>query len=355
MSDQKDHIKGRGAQFNPDNRFAEHIPAPETFDDVNQDFEESPVKTQYIEVFPKSIINKVDSPDIGMAWSMNPYQGCEHGCVYCYARNTHPYWGYSSGLDFESKIMVKPRAAELLDQTLARKTWKAEPIMFSGNTDCYQPIEQKLEITRKMLEVLWKYRHPVGIITKNSLVLRDTDILKQMAEHDLVRVVLSINGVDESIRRKLEPRTASYKKRFETVEKLSAAGIPTIVMIAPVVPGLNDHEIFDIVERSADAGAVNVHHIVVRLNGDVGHIFEDWLSRTYPDRSRRILNSISSMHGGKVNDSEFGRRMRGEGNVAEMIADQVRIAKRKFLPKASTPPFNLDLYEQFRDRQMKLF
>ena len=347
--------KGRGAQFNPPSRFDEHIDDPDTTDDVNQDFESEDVKTAYLETHPKSIVNKVPSPDIGMNWSVNPYQGCEHGCVYCYARNSHTYWGYSAGLDFESKILVKKNAADLLRKKLSSKSWKAEAIMLSGNTDCYQPIERKLGITRQILEVLWEFRHPVGIITKNSLVLRDIDILQQMAEHDLVKVSLSINGQDEKIRELLEPRTATFKKRVEVVRQLSDAGIPVNVMVAPIIPGLNDHEIFDTVKRVADAGARSVAHIILRLNGDVRAIFEDWAVKNYPDRAAKIIRKVAATHGGQTNDSRFGVRMRGEGNYADIIAAQVKLAKQQFMAGRKMPEFNTSLYEGRRDRQLKLF
>ncbi|HLF64968.1 MAG TPA: radical SAM protein, partial [Saprospiraceae bacterium] len=218
---QDDYLKGRGAQINPSNPFEPHVRDSALIID-----EDISTKTKYLETHAKSLLNKVDSPDIGMAWSMNPYQGCEHGCVYCYARNTHTYWGYSAGLEFEQIILVKKDAPKLLREKLQSRSWEPVPIMLSGNTDCYQPIERKLEITRQLLQVLWEFRHPVGMITKNSLILRDTDILEKMAEHDLVKVSLSINGLDETLRQMLEPRTATYQKRLETVKALSERSIP---------------------------------------------------------------------------------------------------------------------------------
>ena len=347
---QDDYLKGRGAQINPSNPFEPHVRDSALIID-----EDISTKTKYLETHAKSLLNKVDSPDIGMAWSMNPYQGCEHGCVYCYARNTHTYWGYSAGLEFEQIILVKKDAPKLLREKLQSRSWEPVPIMLSGNTDCYQPIERKLEITRQLLQVLWEFRHPVGMITKNSLILRDTDILEKMAEHDLVKVSLSINGLDETLRQMLEPRTATYQKRLETVKALSERGIPVNVMVAPIIPGLNEHEIFDVVKAAADAGARTAHHIVVRLNGDVRAIFEDWLKKNFPDRAAKVINKISSMHGGKTNDSRFHTRMRGEGEIADMIAAQMRLAKRKFMAGRSMPEYNLDLYKMYRDKQLKLF
>ncbi len=350
MENPQDYFRGRGAQINPANPFDALIrdAIPVRDDDI-------PQKTRYIATHPKTLLNKVDSPDIGMAWSMNPYQGCEHGCVYCYARNTHTYWGYSAGLDFETVILVKHDAPRLLRKKLQTKSWEPLPIMLAGNTDCYQPAEKKFGITRRLLEVLWEFRHPVGIITKNSLILRDIDILEQMAQHDLVKVSLSINGLDESLRQKLEPRTATFQKRLETVSALSERNIPVNVMVAPIIPGLNEHEIFDVVKAAADAGARTAHHIVVRLNGDVRAIFEDWVEKNFPDRAAKVIGKIASVHGGKTNDSRFHVRMRGEGKIAEIIADQMRLARNKFMDGRHMPVFNTSLYAQYRDRQLSLF
>ena len=342
--------KGRGAQINPPNRFDDQIRDPIPIQDPDLRHE-----TRYLDTHPKTILNKVESPDIGMAWSMNPYQGCEHGCVYCYARNTHAYWGYSAGLEFESVILVKRNAPALLHEKLSGKSWEPLPIMLAGNTDCYQPVERKLQITRELLAVLWEFRHPVGLITKNSMILRDLDILQEMASHNLVKVSLSINSLDESLRQKLEPRTATYEKRLETVRILAGHGIPVNVMVAPIIPGLNEHEIFDVVEAAAQAGARAAHHIVARLNGDVRPIFEDWLHHTFPDRADKVLNKIASMHGGHTNDSRFHTRMRGEGRIAEIIGDQMRLAKRKYLSGRTMPDYNTSLYRQYRDRQLLLF
>jgi DNA repair photolyase len=346
----KPYLKGRGAQINPANPFESVIRSeiPIQDDDLCK-------ATRILETHPKTILNKVESPDIGMAWSMNPYQGCEHGCIYCYARNTHPYWGYSAGLEFESVIMVKRNAPALLREKLRSKSWEPLPIMLAGNTDCYQPIEQKLGITRELLEVLWEYRHPVGLITKNSLILRDSDILEKMAKLNLVKVSLSINSLDEALRQRLEPRTATYAKRLDTVRALSDKGIPVNVMVAPIIPGLNEHEIFNVVKASAAAGARSAHHIVVRLNGDVKAIFEDWVTTNFPDRADKVLHKIAAIHGGKTNDSRFHTRMRGEGQIAQIIADQMSLAKRKFLSGRSMPDYNTSLYKLHRDKQLSLF
>ena len=347
------YLKGRGAQINPSNKFDKYVYDDQTSHLLEEG--ENQIRTQYIEVFPKTILNKVDSPDIPFDYSMNPYQGCEHGCVYCYARNTHPFWGYSAGLDFEQKILYKKEAQKLLSKRLASTKWKATPIMLSGNTDCYQPAEKSLMITRAILETFWKYRHPVGLITKNSLLLRDLDILKKLAENNLVRVAISITTMDETLRQFLEPRTSSSISRFKTIKQLSKAGIPVSVMIAPIIPGLNEHEILSIAQKASECGATSIGSTIVRLNGDVGLIFEDWLNKKYPDRAKKILNKIKSCHGGELADSRFGRRMRGEGNIAKIINAQLKLAKRKYFSNCTTLPFNLALHENFKKSQLKLF
>lgn len=339
--------KGRGAQYNPANRF-------ETI--LRDDGEtQSSKPTKYTIVYPKSILNKVSSPDIGMAWSMNPYQGCEHGCVYCYARNSHNYWGYSAGLDFEQQILVKKNAPKLLEEKLQSPSWKASAIMLSGNTDCYQPAEKEYELTRQILEVLWRYRHPVGLITKNSLILRDLDILEKLAHENLVRASISLTTLKEDTRRILEPRTATASQRLKTIRQLSEAGVCVNVMLAPIIPGLNDHEILAMAEAAAEAGAVSMASIVVRLNGDVANIFEDWARRSIPDRADRVLNRIRDCHNGQLKDSRFKTRMRGEGKIADIIQQQVSLAKARFFSGKRKPAYNLNLHEHFKSSQMRLF
>ena len=350
-----DYIKGRGAQINTPNPFHEYhssLNGLQWFDDDEIDRFKT---TEYLETHPKTILNKVDSPDIGMSYSMNPYQGCEHGCIYCYARNTHTFWGYSAGIEFEQKILVKRNAAELLDQKLSGKTWHPHPIMLSGNTDCYQPAEKQHRITREILEVLWKYRHPVGIITKSGLILRDLDILTKMAENQLVNVSISITTLDDRLRQLLEPRTASANKRIDTVTKLTAAGVPVNIMFAPIIPSINDMEVFDVAEKTAAAGARTFNYTVVRLNGDVAEIFKDWLHKNFPDKAERVLHQIESCHGGKLNDSRFGTRMSGEGNFADMIKQQIIHARKKYFKEVPSFVYNKELYYKFRDRQMTLF
>lgn len=350
-------LKGRGAQINPASQYEKLLRDQEPIDWalVSDEWEADELRTEHLETHPKTILNKVVSSDIPLPWSLNPYQGCEHGCIYCYARNTHPYWGYSAGLDFERKILVKRNAAELLEKELKKKSWKAEPVMFAGNTDVYQPAERKFGITRECLEVFYKYRHPVSIITKNSLILRDLDLLEKLAADNLVHVAISITTLNEELRQFLEPRTATVKQRLRTVETLSKANIPVFVMMAPIIPGLNDHEILSLVKTVSECGALGVGHTMVRLNGDVALIFEDWIRKTMPDRADRVLNQIRDTHGGSLEEKRFGKRMSGEGNFAEIIHQQFRVAKEKYLKGRKMPAFNFDLHEHHKSPQLRLF
>jgi len=320
----ENYHKGRGAQFNPHNRFAKNDYVKE-HDEGIDDWEDQPQKTSFILGKSKSIVNKVASPDVGMAYSLNPYQGCEHGCTYCYARNAHEYWGFSAGLDFERKIIVKTDAPALFRKFLERKHWDASTISLSGNTDCYQPAERKFKITRQLLEIALEYKQPIGMITKNALILRDKDILQEMAKLNLVMVYVSINSLNEDLRSKMEPRTTTAKQRLKIVEDLTKAGIPMGVMVAPLVPGLSDHEIPVVLKAVANAGAVSAGYTIVRLNGAIAGIFEDWLKKNYPDRFEKVWHLIQSCHGGNVNDSRFGDRMRGDGNIAQLIKDNFKL------------------------------
>ena len=353
-----EYIKGRGAQVNTHNRFLQHeyIIRDDFLNYCEAENESADNnRTSYLEIFPKTIINKVKSPDIPAMYSMNPYQGCEHGCIYCYARNTHEYWGYSAGLDFERKILYKANAPSLLEQKLRSRNWEATGIMFSGNTDCYQPIEKKLEITREMLKILLKLKHPVSIITKNALILRDLDILKEMATMNLIHVNISITSLSEETRRSLEPRTASIKKRLETVQTLSAHGIPVSVMMAPIIPAINNHEILPLVKKVAELGAKSVNYTVVRLNGAIGQIFTDWVRKAYPDRADKILHQIEDCHNGSLNDSRFGTRMRGEGKFAEQIKAQFALARKLYLKNAVYTPLDYSLFDKHQTNQIRLF
>jgi len=345
-------IKGRGTSINSTNRFEKNqyvADEGERFEDVGI----SP--SSYINIHPKTIVNPVPSPDIPMNWSMNPYQGCEHGCSYCYARTTHEYWGYSGGVDFEQKILVKKDAAVLLDQKFKSRSWKGEGIMLSGNTDCYQPIERKLKVTRQLLEVCLKHRNPVGIITKNSLVTRDIDILSQMAKLRLAHVILSITTLDDELRRKLEPRTSSVKSKLQTIEKLAKAGIPVSIMMAPIIPAINSHEIMAMAKAISNAGAQAMNYTIVRLNGVINQLFKDWIIKAYPNRARKVLNQIAECHSGKLNDSRWGKRMKGDGTTAAIISDMFHIASKKYFRNRVLKPLNTSLFSKSNSGQLDLF
>lgn len=343
--EEEDYFRGRGAQIKTENKFLKAQYVAEHVEGLDEPLLSAPT-TQVFQENPKKIVNKVTSPDLGMMYSMNPYQGCEHGCIYCYARNTHEYYGFSAGLDFESKIMVKKNAPQLLEKFLMHPDWQAVPISVSGNTDCYQPLERKFEITRNILKVFARYRHPLGMITKNGLILRDLDLLTDLAKDNLVHVYISITTLDEDLRRVMEPRTASAIKRLKTVEALAKAGVPVGIMNAPIIPGLNHHEIPHVLKAAADHGAASAGMTVVRLNGSIGKIFEDWLRKNFPDRFDKVWNQICTMHGGNVNDSQFGRRMTGEGNFAEAIHQLFAISKKKYFAGKKMPPIDLTKFRK---------
>lgn len=340
--------KGQGAQRNVINRFDKFTYEPE-----DADWEAS--KTQVTEVFPKSIINAVKSPDLPMDYSMNPYQGCEHGCSYCFARPTHEFWSYSAGIDFERKIMVKKNAAKLLEKTFQKKSYIPKPIMLSGNTDCYQPIERQFEITRKLLQVCLDYRHPVSIITKNALILRDLDILEKMAEKNLVSVSMSIPTLNESLRRVMEPRTSSSKNKLKAIEVLSAKNIVVNVMIAPVIPALTSDESLSIMKSVSDAGARSCGYTLVRLNDTVEPVFVQWLEAHFPDRKDKVLNLIRSMRGGNLGEKRFYERYKGEGNIAEMIHKTFELGRRKFFDNREKPILTTEHFTGSKSQQLRLF
>ncbi len=346
--------KGRGAQYNPKNKFLKGEYVQEHVDGID-DWEQEHRETQYIYDDSKTLVNTVTSPDVGMMYSANPYQGCEHGCIYCYARNSHEYWGYSAGVDFESRIVVKKNAPSLLRKFFDNKNWVPAAISLSGNTDCYQPIERKMRITRALLEICLEYRNPVGIITKNALVLRDLDIIKELAKMNLVRVFSSVTSLDEDLRRVMEPRTASYKSRLKVVETLSKEGVPTGITNAPLIPGLNDMHMHDVLKAASEAGAKWAGYTVVRLNGAVGGIFKDWLYKAFPDRADKVWRQIAECHEGKVNDSRFGNRMVGDGKFAEVIKNQFQIYCRKFHLNETEKEMNTSDFRRAKVGQMRLF
>ncbi|MEQ8927452.1 MAG: PA0069 family radical SAM protein [Fulvivirga sp.] len=341
-----DLLKGRGAQSAISNDFLNQEIVTDHIEGLDEELLIERPKTQLFYETPNKVVNKVTSPDVGMEYSLNPYQGCEHGCIYCYARKTHEYWGYNLGLDFETKIIVKSNAPALLENHLLKPSWKPKPIVLSGNTDCYQPIERELKITRQLLEVFAKYRHPVGIITKNVLVTRDLDILQDFASDNLVKVILSITTLDDGLRRILEPRTASVKSKLLAIEKLTEAGIPVSIMNAPIIPSINHHEIPAIIKAVAERGAQGVNYTTVRLNGKIADIFEGWLKKYFPDRAEKVINQIKELHGGTVNDSEFGKRMRGVGNIASTISKLHHISKNRYMKNMKSTPWNLTAFRK---------
>ncbi len=356
INQQADHRfeKGRGAQYNPKNRFlaGEYLQwHPEAIDD----WEAEARKTEYIFDNNKTLVNKVTSPDVGMMYSANPYQGCEHGCIYCYARNSHEYWGYSAGLDFESRIVIKKNAPALLRRFFDNKSWEPAPISLSGNTDCYQPIERRMRITRQLLEICLEYRNPVGVLTKNALVLRDLDILQELAKLHLVRVFSSITSLDEGIRQKMEPRTASYRSRLKVLETLSKAGVPTGIMNAPIIPGLTDQDMPQVLKAAAGAGAQWAGYTVVRLNGAIGPLFRDWLFKAFPDRAEKVWHAICECHGGEVHDSRWGNRIVGDGKFAEMIRMQFDIFCRKYGLNVAPLKLETGNFRRVKNGQLPLF
>lgn len=351
------YLKGQGAQTSPHNRFLQNSYGKFEVEGIDEwEIEEKSRATQFITGDAKTIVNKISSEDVGMQFSLNPYQGCEHGCIYCYARNSHEYWGFNAGIDFERKIIVKHKAPELFRAFLQKKSWEPTPISLSGNTDCYQPAERKFKLTREILKIALEYRQPISFITKNALILRDLDLLKEMAAMNLCAVFVSINSLNESLRQKLEPRTTTASQRLKILEQLSNAGIPVGIMEAPIIPGLNDTEIPELLKTVASAGAKWAGFTVVRLNGQIAEIFKDWLDKTFADRADKVWHSIQACHGGKVNDSEFGRRMRGEGQLAGLIRQTFKLHAR--LNDLNVDPLELDC-SLFRrpgeGRQLSLF
>jgi DNA repair photolyase len=332
-------IRGRGASTNPKNRFI-----PLHYEPAEPDPDTPAIITQLFHDTSRSIIAANDSPDVGFTHSLNPYRGCEHGCVYCYARPTHEYLGLSSGLDFETKIMVKADAPLLLERELSARKWVPAVLALSGVTDAFQPIERTLRITRQCLEVLVKFRNPVGIVTKNHLVTRDIDLLRELVAHQAAHVFVSITTLDAELARRLEPRASTPLGRLSAIRELAAAGIPVGVMIAPVIPGLTDHEIPAILEAVHEAGAMAAGCTMLRLPFELASMFENWLEQHYPDRKERVLGRIRDIRGGELNDSRFGVRMTGEGPLAQAIRNVfvVHRAKRNLnrrMPELSTAAF----------------
>lgn len=350
----KDFFKGRGAQINTRNKFLKNDYVSEHPEGIDEIMLENG-NTRIYEEHPKSIVSISKSRDLPFLHSINPYQGCEHGCIYCYARNSHEYFGFSAGLDFEQKIIVKREAPELLEKYLNRRGYIPNAIMLSGNTDCYQPIERSLKITRSLLKVFLKYKHPVSIISKNNLMLRDIDILKELASLDLLHVSVTLNSLNEGLRQKLEPRTVTARGRIELIRRLNDENIPVRLMLAPIIPGLNSDEIPGLIKTAADAGASDAAFTLVRLNGSLTELFSDWIIKSFPDRAEKVLNLIAACHDGKLNDSRWGKRITGDGKVAESIHKLFNISVKKFMNDRKMREFNFDHFNQAASKQLNLF
>jgi DNA repair photolyase len=324
-------VRGRGTGELAKGRF-------ESLEVVYEDGEAQQVKTEIFKDTSRSIISFNDSPDVGFSASLNPYRGCEHGCIYCYARPTHEYFGLSAGLDFETKLFVKMEAPALLRAALAAKSWKPQTLVMSGVTDCYQPVEKQLEITRGCLKVLAEFRNPAVIITKNVLVTRDIDLLSELAQFNAAHVVVSITTLDKELARRMEPRASTPGLRLKAVEELAKVGIPVSVNMAPIVPGLTDHEIPSLLKSAADAGAVSANYTMLRLPYGVKDLFAVWLEENYPLKKQKVLNRIREVRGGNLNSSQFGSRMRGEGIFAEQVEQMFASARKRYgLDRESTP------------------
>jgi len=323
-------IRGRGARSNASGRYESQ--AREAFDDgwTLEDPEPVQLETTVSPEKAKVIISRNDSPDVGFGASINPYRGCEHGCIYCYARPAHAYMGLSPGLDFESKLFFKPHAAQLLEAELSKKTYRPEFIHIGGNTDPYQPQERKLRVTRGILEVLLRFKHPFTVITKSALILRDLDLLAPAAAEGLTRVAISITSLDRKLARSMEPRAATPEKRVDAVRRLTAAGVPVTVMFAPCIPGLNDHEMEAVLERAADAGASGAGYVALRLPMEIKDLFREWLETDHPDRARRVMSLVRQMRGGKDYDANWGSRMKGQGPVGDLMATRFRAARKRY-------------------------
>ena len=345
---------GRAAGFNTPNRFQRlHLEPIEI--DLQYEDDPPPLPTTFFLDSSRSILARNDSPDIPFTYSINPYRGCEHGCIYCYARPSHEYLGFSAGLDFERKIMVKLNAPRLLEEILRKKSWQPQEVAFSGNTDCYQPVERKLQITRKCLEVFLRYRNPVGVVTKNALVLRDIDILKEMAGLNLVHIMISVTSLDPALIRKMEPRTSAPAVRLQTIEELARNAIPVGVNAAPIIPGLTDEELPAILSAAAERGATTAGYILARFPGPVESLFLEWVNREFPGRASKIISRIRDTRQGRLSDARFGTRMTGEGHIAQAINDLFDLHAQKYNLTKRWCGLSTDRFVSHRDSQIDLF
>ncbi|MFT5642304.1 MAG: DNA repair photolyase [Cyclobacteriaceae bacterium] len=331
-------IQGKGVKINPESPFIKNSFSQKKKEGIGTYTQLEKPKMEIFFDTPKKVISKSSSPDHQHDYSVNPYQGCEHGCVYCYARNTQNSSDPSAGLDFESKIIVKKDIAQNLANQFQKRTYKVKPIMLSGNTDCYQPLEREYKLTRAILEVALNYRHPISLMTKNALILKDLDLIAQLAKFNLIHVYFSISTLDDKMRQKLEPKTSTAQKKFDAMQILSSHKVPVGVMVAPVIPGLTDAEIPSILKKAARAGAVKADYNVIRLNGKTATIFEDWLEKVYPDNAEKIKNQIKALHDGHANDSNSERRMTGEGVEADIIKQLFEVSQKEYFNDKKMPP-----------------
>ena len=338
-------IKGRRSTVQPSGRFDNLL------NESIVVLEKGPTpKADFQSLGTDSILGSVTGTDILGDYLMNPYEACDH------ARNAHPFWGFGRTVEAESKVVIRENAAELLRKKLSSASWKVSPIILSGNTDCYLPIEEKLELTRSILEVLWEFRHPVQITTKNALILRDLDVLKKLASHNLVKVTISLNTLDDRLRQKMNPRTSSVFSRLRTIKHLSTEGIPVSVLAAPIIPGLNDHEIMPLVRTVASHGANDINHIVIRLNDEQEDDFRDWLQKSYPSKYDKIMDRIASLHKSKeTGNQSFGQHMIGTGSFADSIREQMRLAKRVYFNEITKIELDTELFESIKNPQLTLF
>jgi DNA repair photolyase len=333
--------RGRGAQSNATGRFESLV--RQAFDDgwTSEDETPAPLKTEVTAERAKVIITRNSSPDVGFDRSINPYRGCEHGCIYCYARPSHAYVGLSPGLDFESRIFFKPDAARLLASELSRKGYEPRSIHIGGNTDPYQPQEKRLRVTRGVLETLSRFQHPFSIITKSALILRDADLIGPMGEAHLARASVSVTTLDRKLARAMEPRAATPEKRLAAIRGLAEAGCPVNVMFAPVIPGLNDHELEAVLERAAEAGAMSAGYVVLRLPLEIKDLFREWLEAARPERAGKVMSLVRQMRHGRDYDMRWGERMKGDGPIAELIGARFVAAKRRYRLDRAAPPLDL--------------
>ncbi|MFZ5729915.1 MAG: DNA repair photolyase [Phenylobacterium sp. RIFCSPHIGHO2_01_FULL_70_10] len=344
MSTFTQQVRGRGARSNATSRFDSL--KREAFDDGWTLEDEAPeqLRTSVLPDRARTIIARNTSPDVGFDRSINPYRGCEHGCIYCYARPAHAFLGLSPGLDFESRLFFKPDAAALLEAELSARGYQPRVIHIGGDTDPYQPLERDLRVTRQVMEVLQRFGHPFSIITKSALIQRDADILADMAGRNLVRVAISITTLDRRLARSMEPRAATPERRLAAVRTLSQAGVPVVVMFAPCIPGLNDHEMEAVLERSAEAGAVGAGYVALRLPLEIKDLFHEWLATDHPDRAGRVASLVRQIRGGRDYDARFGVRMKGQGPVAQMMAQRFRAARRRYGLDRQLPDLALDRF-----------